>query len=58
MTSRVDEFLAHHLDYAANPIAPSLDLLVETESESNDSVFSAAKSVRDPPSSFNENVFD
>ena len=58
MTSRVDEFLAHHLEHSANPLASSLDLHVETESDSDDSVFSAAKSVRDPSSSFYENVFD
>ena len=57
-TSRVDEFLAHHLEDSAISLASSLDLLLETGSKSDDSVFSAAWSVRDPSSSFYRNVFD
>ena len=53
-----DDFLSHHLESSSNPLASGLGLLVEAGSDSDDSVFSAAWSVRDPSSSFYEGVFD
>ena len=51
-----DEFLSHHLEHSSNPLASGLGLLVESGSDS--SAISAAWSLRDPSSSFYEEVFD
>ena len=53
-----DDFLSQYLENSSNPLASGLGLLVEAGSESDDSVFSAAWSVKDPSSSFYEGVFD
>ena len=54
-----DEFLAHHLEHSSNPLASGLGLLVDIDStKSGSSTMSAAWSLRDPSSSFYEDVFD
>ena len=54
-----DDFLAHHLKHASNPLSSGLGLLVDLESGVSESTtMSAAWSLRDPSSSFYEDVFD
>ena len=55
---RAEDFLSQHLETSSNPLSSGLGLLVEAGSESDDSVFSAAWSVKDPSSTFYEGVFD
>ena len=55
---RAEDFLSQRLENSANPLAAGLGLLTEIGSDSDDSVFSVAWSVKDPPNSFYEDVFD
>ena len=55
---RAEDFLSQHLETSSNPLSSGLGILVEAGSETDDSVFSAAWSVKDPSSTFYEGVFD